>query len=129
MARILIIEDSAAQAAMIAEIVSKAGHEPIEHSDFKKGVGQVILATHPDLVLLDLVLLDSDGKPVADGFQLCREIKRISNKAVGVIIISSKSAETAGEWAILQGADAFLQKPFVVQDLVDVIDTVIKKPT
>lgn len=129
MAKVLIIEDSNAQAAIISEIVTNAGHEPVVHQEFKKSIAQVIQAINPDLVLLDLTLLGADGKPVADGFQICREIKRVSKKQVAVIIVSAKDAEQAGEWAILQGADAFLQKPFAVEDLVAVITDVLQKPS
>ncbi len=73
-------------------------------------------------MLLDLVFLGVDGKPIADGFQICREIKRLSKNKIGVIIVSSKGDKDATEWALLQGADAFLQKPFAVDDLIAVLD-------
>ena len=78
MARVLIIEDSPSQAAVISSIVKEAGHEPILCTEFSKGFAQIIRQLEPQIVLLDLVLLGPDGKPVADGFQVCREIKRVS---------------------------------------------------
>jgi DNA-binding response OmpR family regulator len=90
-----------------------------------KGINQVIKPVNPDLVLLDLVLLGPDGKPMGDGFQICREIKRVSKNTVPVVVISSKGDEESAEWAILQGADAFLQKPFAVEDLLAVLAQVL----
>ena len=125
MAKVLIVEDSPTQAAIIADIVRGAGHEPVACGDLTKGIGQIIKPINPDLVLLDLVLLGPDGKAIADGFQICREIKRVSKNTIPVVIVSSKGDEESAEWAILQGADAFLQKPFAVDDLIAVINQVL----
>lgn len=127
MAKVLIVEDSASQLAVISDIVKNAGHEPIPCPDLSKGIAQVIRPIAPDIVLVDLVLLGPDGKPIVDGFQVVREIKRVSKKSIGVIVVSAKGDEESAEWAILQGADAFLQKPFAVQNLVSIIDEVLTK--
>ncbi len=127
MARVLIIEDSASQAEVMKEIVEGAGHEGILCPDLSKGIAQTIRPLKPDMVLLDLILLGPSGKPVADGFQICREIKRISKNAIGVVVVSSKGDEESAEWALLQGADAFLQKPFNVNNLVDVMNQVLNR--
>lgn len=123
-AKILIIEDSPTQSAVIADIVKKAGHQPAVYNDITGGVAQILAKEQPNLVLLDLHLLDAKGQPVADGFQVCREIKRSHSKP-GVVVVSSEGDEDAVQWAIAQGADAFLQKPFVVADLTRVISEVL----
>lgn len=128
MARVLIVEDSASQAAIISEIVKGAGHQPTICRDFTKGIAQTLMPLNPDIVLLDLVLLGPGGKPIADGFQICREIKRVSKNKIGVVIVSSKGDQESAEWALLQGADAFLQKPFAVDDLVNVMNEVLSTP-
>lgn len=125
MAKILIVEDSPSQAAIISEIVKKAGHDPVMCPDLSKGIAQILKPINPDVVLLDLVLLGPDGKSVADGYQLCREIKRVSQNRTKVIIVSANADEDSAEWAVLQGADAFLAKPFAVPDLLSVIDEVL----
>ena len=123
-AKILIIEDSPTQAAVIADVVKKAGHQPAIYHDITGGVGQIIAKERPNLVLLDLHLLDANGHPVADGFQVCREIKRSPLKP-GVVVVSAEGDEEAVQFAMMQGADAFLQKPFVVADLTRVISEVL----
>ena len=125
MAKVLIVEDSSSQAALMAELVTNAGHEAMVCTDISKGIAQVLKPINPEIVLLDLVLLGPDGKPMADGFQICREIKRISKNRIGVIVVSSKSDQDSAEWAILQGADAFLQKPFAIEDLIAVMGEVL----
>ncbi|MCB0321941.1 MAG: response regulator [Bdellovibrionales bacterium] len=123
-AKVLIVEDSPSQAAIIANVVKEAGHEPAVYSQLPMGIQQILLKEKPDLVLLDLRLLDPEGNPMADGFQLCREIKRASSNTP-VIVISAEGDEDACEWAILQGADAYLQKPFVVEDLTKIMSDVL----
>lgn len=126
MAKVLIIEDSESQAAIISSIVEEAGHQPTICPDLKRGISQTVMSLNPDIVLLDLVLLDAQGKPLQDGFQMCREIKRVSNNKIGVIVVSAKGDQQSSQWAMLQGADAFLQKPFVVEDLVRVMNEVLR---
>jgi DNA-binding response OmpR family regulator len=125
MAKVLIVEDSKSQAAIIAEIVRKAGHEASVCAELSSGVVQTIQTINPEIVLLDLVLLGPDGKPSADGFQVCREVKRLSQNRIKVVVVSAKGDEDSAEWALLQGADAFLQKPFAVEDLVAVMSQVL----
>ena len=114
--RVLIIEDSPTQSEVLAQIVLSLGCEPSVYHSLSKSVEQVLSEDKPDVVLLDLRLLDDEGNAVGDGFQICREIKKLQPQTP-VIIVSSEDVERAGEWARLQGADAFLQKPFVPTDL------------
>ena len=124
MAKVLIVEDSAAQAAIISQLMSELGHDVSVISDLTKGIAQIIKPINPDIVLLDLILLGPDGKIQVDGYQVCREIKRVSKNRIKVIVVSARADEDSAEWAMLQGADAFLQKPFAVSDLISVIDSV-----
>jgi CheY-like chemotaxis protein len=121
--RVLIVEDSAAQASVIASLVKTSGHTPVVYTSLPTGIAQILSKEEPDLVLLDLMLLDSHGKQVADGFQVCREVKR-ALPDTPVIIITAEGDDDACEWAILQGADAFLQKPFDPEELTDAIEKV-----
>ncbi len=128
MARILIIEDSRSQAAIMDEIVRNAGHEPILCEDISRGVANLVTSHQPDIVLLDLILLGPDGKPRADGFQVCREIKRLPGTTIKVVVVSAQNDDDATEWALMQGADAFLRKPFAMEDLVNTINHVLTNP-
>jgi len=115
-AKILVVEDSPTQASVISSIVASMGYEPAVYHRLDKSVGEILEIEKPVLVLLDLRLLDDKGVPVGDGFQICKEIKRV-NKSLPVFILSSEPQEEAADWARMQGADAFLQKPFSPDDL------------
>ena len=122
--KVLIVEDSPSQAAIIAALVKQAGYAAAVYNELPTGIAQSLAKEEPDLVLLDLKLLDASGKPMADGFQICREIKR-SAPGTPVIVITAEGDDEACEWAIMQGADAFLQKPFVASDLTQAIEEVL----
>jgi DNA-binding response OmpR family regulator len=122
--RVLIVEDSVAQSAIIADIVRQAGHQPIVYNSLPVGVSQIVLTDQPDLVLLDLRLADAEGNPIADGFQLCREIKKTPLRPP-VVIITAEGDDEACQWALLQGADAYIQKPFAPDDLTQIMAEIL----
>ena len=126
MAKVLIVEDSPAQAALIAELVAAAGHEPHKCTDAAAPVAQLVQSLEPAIVLLDLTLLAPDGHQAGDGFQICREIKRTTPQ-VAVVILSARDDDDATAWAELQGADAFLRKPFACEDLIAAISAVLAR--
>jgi DNA-binding response OmpR family regulator len=122
--KVLIVEDSLSQSAILADIVRQAGHKPVVYNSLPTGITQILLKEQPNLVLLDLKLADADGVQIADGFQLCREIKKSPLKPPVIVITAEDDAEAA-EWALLQGADAFLQKPFNLDDLTSILDDIL----
>ena len=122
--RVLIVEDSAAQAAVIAALVQQLGFTPVVYTELKAGIIEILLKEQPQLVLLDLMLLDAQGRQVADGFKICREIKRFRSD-LPVVVVTAEGDDQACEWALLQGADAYLQKPFAPEDLTQVVEAVL----
>lgn len=124
--KILIVEDSPSQSIVIADIVRELGYNPAVYNDLPTSITQILEKEQPLLVLLDLKLVDENGTPFGDGFQLCREIKRSALKPP-VIVISARGDDEACEWAVLQGADAYLQKPFAAEELKHLIDEVTSK--
>ncbi len=81
-----------------------------------------IARTHrPDIILLDLMM------PKKDGYSACAEIKQ--DKLTGnipVIILTGVGYELNRRFAQAVGADGYVTKPFSVQDLLDVIDRLLK---
>ncbi len=124
MSRVLIIEDSRSQSAILADVVRQAGHTPVVYNSLPVGITQILFKEQPEVVLLDLKLANEDGVQIADGFQLCREIKK-SSLNPSVVVITAEDDEEACQWALLQGADAFLQKPFKLDDLTTILSDIL----
>lgn len=69
----------------------------------------------PDLILLDIVL------PRLLGFEVCQTLRNDNRFArTAIIVISAKSYQPDFEKAAELGADAYLVKPFELQDLLNV---------
>ncbi len=75
---------------------------------------------HPDVLLMDIYLGDSDG------WNLCHSIKTSDDyKHIPVILYSAGYVTTASIHEAL--ADEFLVKPFNIKDLINKINTLVKE--
>jgi DNA-binding response OmpR family regulator len=78
-------------------------------------------AEKPDLVVLDL------GLPDKEGFDILPQLKRIDRERnMPVIVLTVRKELEAKEIAKQLGADAFITKPFIMDELVEVIRTQLK---
>jgi len=104
--RILIVEDETDLAELIAYNLRRAGHEAdIAHSG-EDGL-RLAIETHPDLVILDLML------PTLSGLDVARRIRsnpKTSN--LPIIMLTAKASETDQVQGLQVGADDYVTKPF-----------------
>jgi DNA-binding response OmpR family regulator len=73
---------------------------------------------NPDVIVLDL------GLPDRDGLDVLPEIishSQTTNKRPVVIILSVRKEQQTKEMAFEMGATGYVTKPFIVEDLLDVI--------
>lgn len=107
--KILITEDEAAIAEIIAYNLSNEGYETAMAKD-----GVACLETFdnwaPDLVLLDVMM------PRMDGFETLREIRKKSR--VPVIMLTAKDSEGDRIRGLELGADDYVVKPFSMGELI-----------
>jgi DNA-binding response OmpR family regulator len=76
----------------------------------------------PDLMVLDLML------PKLDGYKVCRALKFDDRfKDMPIIILSARSSEQDRQVALDMGADDFVTKPYEMQDLIDRIQTELRR--
>jgi DNA-binding response OmpR family regulator len=76
---------------------------------------------HPDLILLDLVLPDTDG------MVLLPTLRR--DTPVPIIVLSARHSQADGVLSRKFGADDFIDKPFDLDDLDARIDAVLRRST
>ena len=81
---ILIVEDDQNIVDLVRSNLSVRGHDMVVSKNGDSIVRTLELRA-PDLVLLDLML------PDADGFELCRQIRELSE--VGIIVVSARRAQ------------------------------------
>src|SRR4051812_28348127 len=113
--RIVVIDDDEDLLSLVDAILIDEGHEVMPYMD-KNSIKGIII-NRPDLVLLDHKLPDGLGS------DFCREIKSNDlTKHVAVVLISGwPDLEQLAEAC---GADAYLKKPFDLNELVQVVNNI-----
>lgn len=117
MATVLIIEDDAESRRATAGLFSREDWTILEAGDGEVGI-RLALEHEPDLILCDLLM------PKANGFQVCRSLRRNLQRAK-IIIISGRDYGVDRTSAIEAGADEYLVKPILWEHLQDVITRVM----
>ncbi len=109
--RVLLVEDHADIRRVLRVSLEAEGYSVIEASNGPEGIDRVE-ATHPDLVILDLML------PVKDGWWFLREVKQCPAPRPVVMVLSARAGQ--GERLVAQnlGAAAFKDKPVEPADVV-----------
>jgi DNA-binding response OmpR family regulator len=107
--RVLLVEDDAAVADVVALHLRGAGYQ-VEHAADGHGALRRIDSESWDLVLLDLML------PGTDGFEICRHLRQREGH-VPIIILSARTAEAERVLGLELGADDYLPKPFSMLEL------------
>jgi len=78
--------------------------------------------TIPDLVILDLMLPDTDG------FDICKYMKKKDEYAsIPIIMLTAKGDETDKILGLELGADDYITKPFSVKELVARVKAVMRR--
>lgn len=119
--RILIIDDERAIVNGLALRLQAAGYETLDAGDAANGLEAAVRAV-PDLILLDRRLPDADGLSLLETLRGRRETSRIP-----VVVLSGCAAD--GRWALAEGADAFLAKPYRGAELIDLVDSLAADQT
>jgi len=103
---ILIVEDSASQAALLKYILEKSDYRSRIARDGLEALA-LIRENKPSLVVSDIVM------PKMDGYDLCKAIKsNDATKDIPVILLTSLSDAKEVIHGLSSGANSFITKPF-----------------
>jgi CheY-like chemotaxis protein len=112
--RVLIVEDSADEAATFADLVTHFGHEPTVVSTAEAALDSLAVSP-PDAVLLDLFL------PGMTGVDLLRLLAE-RQQPLPVVAISGVATESDARSCLALGALEFLPKPFGLDQMGILLD-------
>lgn len=110
--RIVVIEDDADLLALLKYNLEKEGFQVISSAT---GLGAVDLCrrSKPDLILLDIMLPDSDGLDICKGIRKDPELARTP-----VIFLTARASETDRIVGLELGANDYIVKPFFIREVI-----------
>ena len=106
--RVLLVEDDARVRRVLRLELEDEGYHVSEAATGEQGLAD-LPREEPDVVLLDVMLPDTDG------FSVCREIRHRSN--VPVIMVTARSDSHDVVAGLEAGADDYVTKPLVAKEL------------
>src|SRR4249920_4172033 len=112
MKKIVLIEDDADLFALLKYNLEKEGFALVG-SQTGKGAAELCRREKPDLILLDIMLPDSDG------LDICKSIRAHPELAhLPVIFLTARATETDRIVGLELGANDYVVKPFFVRELI-----------
>ncbi len=121
MKKILLIEDNPAMRENTAEILELASYEVSTAENGKDGVRKAH-ECKPDIIICDIMM------PEMDGYGVLRILSKNPNTAgIPFIFLTAKAERTDMRKGMSMGADDYLTKPFEDVDLLDAVETRLKK--
>ena len=118
MPKILVIEDEPDIADFVRRGLIQNGFEVEVTYSGLQGL-KISESSKPDLVVLDLMLPDTDG------IDICRQLR--AGGQVGIIILTARSLVGERVQGLEAGADDYLPKPFVFEELLARIRSVLRR--
>ncbi len=103
MNKILIADDNIQITKILSEFAKKENYEPVIAYNGEEAV-ELFKQNKFAIILLDVMM------PKKDGFEVCREIRRISN--VPIIMITARGEDFERIMGLDIGADDYIVKPF-----------------
>ncbi len=116
--RILVVDDDTNICELLRLYLEKDGYEVSIANDGGEAV-RMFQELTPDLMLLDIML------PVLDGWQVCREIRKFSDKPI--IMLTAKGETFDKVLGFELGADDYVVKPFDAKEIVARVKAVLRR--
>ena len=118
MLKILLVDDDPNIRQLVNLYLQKEGFE-VMMADRGDEALKMFKASPPNLILLDIML------PGMDGWQVCREVRKISN--IPIIMLTAKDETFDKVLGLELGADDYVAKPFDMKELVARIKAVSRR--
>ena len=119
--KILVVEDDRDISELIRYNLEREGYDVSALFDGSRVI-EFVQKSHPDVVLLDLML------PETDGIDLCRQLKADgSTKNIPIVMLTAKSEESDMVVGLQMGADDYITKPFSPKVLIARIKVIMRR--
>jgi two-component system response regulator MtrA len=110
MARILVVDDDELLVELVAFTLESHGHEVLSAEDGAEAL-ELMARERPDAIVLDGMM------PGADGLDVLRRLRREAGMTLPVIMLSARKQERDVVGGLAEGANDYLVKPFMPEEL------------
>ncbi len=112
--KVLLVDDDAELVELMTKVLEEDGRFEVRVASNGFDAGMMVKEYHPDLIVLDVMLPDINGKEV------CQRVRSDSAlEDVRILCISGMIEDDKIQELKLSGADDFLHKPFDIEELID----------
>lgn len=118
MNKILIADDNIQITKILSEFAKKENYEPVVAYNGDEAI-ELFKQNKFTIILLDVMM------PKKDGFEVCREIRRISN--IPIIMITARGEDFERIMGLDIGADDYIVKPFSGSEVMARIRAVLRR--
>ena len=116
--RILVVDDDNNICELLRLYLEKEGYDVIIAHNGGEAV-KMFQELSPDLMILDIML------PVLDGWQVCREVRKFSDKPI--IMLTAKGETFDKVLGFELGADDYVVKPFEAKEVMARVKAVLRR--
>lgn len=117
--RILVIDDDEKITSMLRRSLAFEGYSVTTAHNGTEGLRQM-LATEPDLVILDVMM------PQMDGWEVCRRVRE-GGSSVPILMLTAKDEVSDRVKGLDLGADDYLVKPFALEELLARVRSLLRR--
>ena len=119
MGRVLVVDDEPDVLLLCRLNLQQRGHQLLEAAEGSTAL-EIARELHPDVIVLDLMLPGISGYEVLDALQRDPETADIP-----VLVLTATSLRADRERSHGLGASAFLTKPFLPNELCEMVDSLV----
>jgi CheY-like chemotaxis protein len=112
--KVLLVDDDVELVELMTKVLEEDGRFEVRVATTGFDAGMMVKEYRPDLIVLDVMLPDINGKEV------CHRVRADNTlEDVRILCISGMIEEDKIQDLRLSGADDFLHKPFEIEELID----------
>ena len=109
--KILIADDEPSIVAAVEFLLQRNGYDVCVARDGEEAL-RLIETSHPDLVLLDVMM------PQKSGYEVCARMReRADWRDINIIMLSARGRDAEVSRGLAAGADVYVIKPFSTREL------------
>lgn len=113
--KVLVVDDSPSELSNIKGIISDAGVVVFSATNGKDALA-LAKSEKPDIIFMDIIM------PEMDGYEATRHLSNNpETKDIPIIFVSSKNQKADKLWGQMQGAIAYITKPYTSEQIIDQI--------